>query len=114
MSDWKLVPVEPTKAMIQNGKYAWEDCDTHHMGNAYKAMLAAAPQQPVDPRIAELEAAASLWKANWNAACDDIAELEAVIARNCDPTDADQSDAQIIYECFEKLHPENFDKGEQE
>lgn len=36
-----------------------------------------------------------------------IRELEAIIARNCDPADATESDARIIQECINATYPEN-------
>lgn len=44
---WKLVPIEPTKAMIDAAHLA-EHCGNiePHFTNAYKAMLEAAPKEP--------------------------------------------------------------------
>ena len=49
---WKLVPVEPTEAMID----AWNNDDSDEFRHAYTAMLAAAPKpEPLsDERIREI------------------------------------------------------------
>ncbi|MGX6999852.1 hypothetical protein [Caballeronia sp. KNU42] len=46
IDQWKLVPVEPTSAMIDAG---WE-CEDEQRGGIYRAMLAAAPTQGADAR----------------------------------------------------------------
>jgi hypothetical protein len=46
MTEWKMVPVEPTRAMIESGLL----CDGYYSpGNIYRAMLAAAPAAPEAP-----------------------------------------------------------------
>jgi hypothetical protein len=42
-----------------------------------------------------------------------IAELEQLIADNCDPCNATEDDAKIIQECFYATYPENLYKREQ-
>jgi hypothetical protein len=49
MTEWKLVPVEPDDAMIYAGVYVGGAQEKR-----YRAMLAAAPEPPPDPRDAEI------------------------------------------------------------
>lgn len=52
MSEWKLVPVEPTAGMLAAGVAAESNAPTHVQERltlyAYRAMLAAAPTPPAD------------------------------------------------------------------
>src|SRR5690606_12827693 len=54
MSDYKLVPVEPTLDMMREGMevYASEDCAEADVLGIYKAMLAAAPAVQGGPDVA--------------------------------------------------------------
>ena len=93
MTQWKLVPVEPTPEM-DNAARDWSVSKYGRgIGNdaahgCYSAMLAAAPQPPKlsDERILELAARA---EAQWNAAADqynqwrelDSGEITILVAR---------------------------------
>lgn len=52
MSEWKLVPVEPTAGMLAAGVAAESNAPTHVQERltlyAYRAMLAAAPTPPAE------------------------------------------------------------------
>ena len=49
LEGWKLVPVEPTIEMIEEGNEGFRSPDSrrHTVSSCYKAMLAAAPTPPV-------------------------------------------------------------------
>ena len=61
MSEWKLVPVEPTVEMLTAGsKEAIQS--SHSPRGVYFAMLAAAPQPPCDTLTAEEANSKQHWK----------------------------------------------------
>lgn len=63
---WKLVPVEPTPEMLKAAKDStW--IGGHYASMAYRAMLAAAPQQSAPQPLTEDEAVAALQKLSYAA-----------------------------------------------
>ena len=76
---WKLVPVEPTKAMRRAGGDYFTKTEGHWSqvaGGAYRAMLAAAPAQPAPEPAAE---AGEVEKEVLT-----LAQIEAAIGSECD------------------------------
>lgn len=51
---WKIVPLEPTEEMIKAAVIGEEDISFHIARSIYRAMLAAAPEQPA-VRVKQLE-----------------------------------------------------------
>ncbi|MBN8714613.1 MAG: hypothetical protein J0H50_11705 [Xanthomonadales bacterium] len=51
---WKLVPIEPTDAMVKEGARRRQNSAAESVREGYRAMLAAAPSQPAIHSIAGL------------------------------------------------------------
>ncbi len=52
---WKLVPVEPTQAMLDQLRFGWSDISTAYVIDRWKRTIAAAPQPPTTEQSSEVE-----------------------------------------------------------
>jgi hypothetical protein len=88
---WRVVPVEPTEAMIKAGETAaWDDSNTmpaiRAMRKAYAAMLEASPVVPVGvreeqrQRVAEIVEAAIERHAPTKGICHTLDDADAILA----------------------------------